>query len=74
MHVFSFRCEEIEKMPLFRDWLRTHAADRSIYEEEKRELAARTWKYRENYADAKSKVVQEILARPRRNQTYRHFN
>jgi len=29
----------------------------------KRELAARTWKYVQNYADAKSKVVEEILAR-----------
>ncbi len=65
LHVFSDGCEEIEKMLLFRDWLRTHAEDRLRYEEAKRELAARIWKYTQNYADAKSKVVQEIMARAR---------
>jgi GrpB-like predicted nucleotidyltransferase (UPF0157 family) len=68
LHVFSDGCEEIEQMRLFRDWLRTHADDRLLYEETKRKLAARTWKYTQNYADAKAEVVQEILARARRNQ------
>jgi GrpB-like predicted nucleotidyltransferase (UPF0157 family) len=68
LHVFSDGCEEIERMLLFRDWLRNHADDRLLYEETKRELAARTWKYTQNYADAKSEVVEEILARARRNQ------
>jgi len=68
LHVFSAGCEEIERMLLFRDWLRIHADDRLLYEETKRELAARTWKYTQNYADAKAKVVQEILARARRSQ------
>lgn len=66
LHVFSEGCEEIEQMLLFRDWLRNHADDRLLYEQTKRRLAARTWKYLQNYADAKSEVVQEILARPRR--------
>ena len=66
LHVFSDGCEEIEKMLRFRDWLRTHAEDRLRYEEAKRELAARTWKYTQNYADAKSKIVREIMARARR--------
>ena len=48
------------------DWLRSHRDDRLRYEEAKRELAARTWKYTQNYADAKTKVVQEILARAHR--------
>jgi GrpB-like predicted nucleotidyltransferase (UPF0157 family) len=68
LHVFSDGCEEVEKMLLFRDWLRNHAGDRLRYEETKRELAARTWKYRQNYADAKGSVIQEILARAHRNQ------
>jgi GrpB-like predicted nucleotidyltransferase (UPF0157 family) len=68
LHVFSAGCEEIEQMVLFRDWLRTHADDRLLYEQTKRDLAARTWKYTQNYADAKSAVVQEIVARARRNQ------
>jgi GrpB-like predicted nucleotidyltransferase (UPF0157 family) len=69
LHVFSAACEEIERMLLFRDWLRDHPDDRLLYEETKRELAARTWKYRQNYADAKSEVVEEILARARRGQS-----
>jgi GrpB-like predicted nucleotidyltransferase (UPF0157 family) len=68
LHVFSAGCAEIERMLLFRDWLRIHADDRLLYEETKRELAARTWKYTQNYADAKAKVVQEILARAPRSQ------
>jgi GrpB-like predicted nucleotidyltransferase (UPF0157 family) len=68
LHVFSAGCKEIEQMVLFRDWLRGHADDRLLYETTKRDLAARTWKYTQNYADAKSEVVQAILARARRNQ------
>ena len=67
-HVFSDGCEEIEQMLLFRDWLRNNADDRLLYENTKRELAARTWKYTQNYADAKTEVVQQILARARSNQ------
>lgn len=67
LHVFSDGCEEIEQMLLFRDWLRNHADDRLLYEETKRELAARTWKYTQSYADAKAEIVQEILARARSN-------
>jgi GrpB-like predicted nucleotidyltransferase (UPF0157 family) len=63
LHVFSAGCAEIAQMLLFRDWLRTHPDDRLLYEATKRELAARTWKYTQNYADAKATVVQAILAR-----------
>jgi GrpB-like predicted nucleotidyltransferase (UPF0157 family) len=50
-------------MLLFRDHLRRDADDRELYERTKRELAQREWKYVQNYADAKSEVVEEILAR-----------
>jgi GrpB-like predicted nucleotidyltransferase (UPF0157 family) len=63
LHVFSDGCEEIGRMLQFRDWLCNHEDDRLLYEETKRALAARTWKYTQNYADAKSKVIEEILAR-----------
>ena len=63
LHVFTQDCEEIARMIAFRDWLRTHEADRTLYERTKQELAARTWKYMQNYADAKSKVVNAILSR-----------
>jgi len=63
LHVFSAGCVEIERMVRFRDWLRTHASDRALYERTKRELAARRWKHVQNYADAKTEVVEEILGR-----------
>jgi GrpB-like predicted nucleotidyltransferase (UPF0157 family) len=63
LHVLSPGCVEIERMVGFRDWLRTRDQDRAIYERTKRELAARPWKYVQHYADAKTVVVEEILAR-----------
>jgi GrpB-like predicted nucleotidyltransferase (UPF0157 family) len=63
LHVYSFGCPEIDKMLMFRDWLRSNDADRELYERTKRELAKQTWKYVQNYADAKTSVVEEIIAR-----------
>jgi GrpB-like predicted nucleotidyltransferase (UPF0157 family) len=63
LHVFTQGSTEIDRMLLFRDWLRTHEDDRKRYEATKRELAARTWTYVQNYADAKTEVVEEIIAR-----------
>jgi GrpB-like predicted nucleotidyltransferase (UPF0157 family) len=65
LHVFSAGCLEIERMLLFRDWLRSHPDDRALYERTKRGLARQEWKYTQNYADAKTAVVEEILARAR---------
>ena len=63
LHVFSAGCPETDKMVLLRDWLRTNAPDRELYARTKRDLAARDWKYVQQYADAKTAVVEEILAR-----------
>jgi GrpB-like predicted nucleotidyltransferase (UPF0157 family) len=63
MHVFSKDCPEIDRMLLLRDWLRGNAADRELYERTKRELAQKDWKYVQNYADAKTAVVEEIIGR-----------
>jgi GrpB-like predicted nucleotidyltransferase (UPF0157 family) len=65
LHVFSRGCPEIDRMLLFRDWLRQNTPDRELYENTKRALAGRHWEYVQNYADAKSAVVEEILARAR---------
>jgi GrpB-like predicted nucleotidyltransferase (UPF0157 family) len=65
VHVFSAGCAEIERMVLFRDWLRRDTADRELYERTKRALARREWQYVQHYADAKSEVVESILARAR---------
>ena len=63
LHVFSRGCPEIERMLRFRDHLRSHAADRALYEGTKRELAVRQWRHVQDYADAKTAVVNEILDR-----------
>ena len=63
LHVFSDGCPEIERMLAFRDRLRTHDDERRRYEEVKRDLAARHWTYVQHYADAKSGVVEAIIAR-----------
>ncbi|MBI3749075.1 MAG: GrpB family protein [Chloroflexi bacterium] len=63
IHVFTEGAQEIRRMLAFRDWLRSHDDDRLLYERTKRELAARDWKYVQHYADAKSDVVAEIMAR-----------
>jgi GrpB-like predicted nucleotidyltransferase (UPF0157 family) len=63
LHVFSEGCPEIARMTAFRDHLRANQPDRELYERTKRDLARRTWTYTQDYADAKSDVVEEILAR-----------
>lgn len=63
LHVFSPGCSEIERMLLFRNWLRSNTADRELYERTKRELALQSWAYMQNYADAKTVVVEEIITR-----------
>jgi GrpB-like predicted nucleotidyltransferase (UPF0157 family) len=63
LHVFSPGSPEIDRMRRFRDWLRRNPADRQLYERTKRDLARREWKYTQQYADAKTEVVETILAR-----------
>ena len=63
LHTFSADCEEIGRMLAFRDSLRTHPEDRELYEREKRRLAAQTWTTVQDYADAKTDVVREIVGR-----------
>lgn len=65
LHVFSLDCPEIERMLLFRNWLRSNPSEHQLYENTKRELARKDWKYTQNYADAKTEVVEEIIARAR---------
>lgn len=63
LHTFSDGSPEIARMLAFRDRLRSHADDRAEYEATKRALAARTWVFVQDYADAKSSVVEAIIAR-----------
>jgi GrpB-like predicted nucleotidyltransferase (UPF0157 family) len=68
IHVFTAGCEEVDRMIRFRDWLGEHAAERELYAERKRELAGRDWKYMQQYADAKTAVIDEIMARASREE------
>ena len=63
LHVFPAASDEPVRMLLFRDWLRAHPEDRALYERTKRELAAQEWTVVQDYADAKTAVVRDILSR-----------
>ncbi|MBV9101808.1 MAG: GrpB family protein [Candidatus Dormibacteraeota bacterium] len=63
VHVFSSGCPEVARMLALRDRLRASEADRALYESAKRDLAARTWRYMQDYADAKSAVVAGVVRR-----------
>ena len=63
LHVFTVGSSEAGRMLVFRDWLRTHPADRDLYQRTKRDLAGRRWQFVQEYADAKTAVVTEILQR-----------
>ena len=63
LHVFTSASVEIARMLRFRDRLRSHAEERERYARAKELLAKRTWKHVQDYADAKSQVIEEILAR-----------
>jgi GrpB-like predicted nucleotidyltransferase (UPF0157 family) len=63
LHVFSSGCPEIARMLMFRDWLRSNAADRDLYADTKVALSRKGWTYVQNYTDAKTAVIKEILAR-----------
>ncbi|UPK73992.1 GrpB family protein [Nocardioidaceae bacterium SCSIO 66511] len=63
LHVYPPACPEIRRYLAFRDHLRTDDADRALYERTKRELATREWRYMQDYADAKTDVVETIIAR-----------
>jgi 2-polyprenyl-3-methyl-5-hydroxy-6-metoxy-1,4-benzoquinol methylase len=59
---------------LFRGRLPAHDDERDLYAATKRELAARTWKYIQNYADAKTDVINEIVERAKAASQYDGFS
>jgi GrpB-like predicted nucleotidyltransferase (UPF0157 family) len=63
LHVFSGRCPEIDRMLLFRDWLRNNPVDRDLYARAKLALTEKGWNEVQEYADAKTEIINEIIAR-----------
>ncbi|RIJ60575.1 GrpB family protein [Clavibacter phaseoli] len=65
VHVYEEGDPAVEAYLLLRDRLRSDAADRDLYERTKRELMTRRWETMDAYADAKTAVIEGILARAR---------
>jgi GrpB-like predicted nucleotidyltransferase (UPF0157 family) len=63
VHVFSPGSPEIERYLLLRDHLRRDAEDRALYARTKRDLATRDWPSMQHYAEAKTEVIEGIIAR-----------
>jgi GrpB-like predicted nucleotidyltransferase (UPF0157 family) len=63
LHILSAGRPEIDRMLMFRDRLRANAADRDLYAQTKLALARQQWDRVQNYADAKTAVVEDILTR-----------
>jgi GrpB-like predicted nucleotidyltransferase (UPF0157 family) len=63
LHVFTVGCPEVGRMTGFRDHLRANSTDRELYEATKRELAQRNWAFIQNYADAKTEIIEAIIGR-----------
>lgn len=62
VHVYSDGCPEIQRNLAFRDRLRRNAEDCRRYERLKRELAMREWPDMNTYAEAKTEVIESIIA------------
>jgi GrpB-like predicted nucleotidyltransferase (UPF0157 family) len=63
VHIFSSGCVEIGRMIVFRDHLRSNSDDRLRYETLKRTLAKQDWPSMDDYARAKTELVEEITAK-----------
>jgi len=63
IHVWQDADPEIARHVRFRDRLRASGEDRAAYERLKRELATKRWDDMNQYADAKSQLIEQILSR-----------
>ncbi|MBV9197316.1 MAG: GrpB family protein [Solirubrobacterales bacterium] len=66
LHVFSPECAEAERHRIFRDWLRSHPEDRSLYAVAKTsaaDLTRATGGHAMDYNARKEPVVREIYSR-----------
>lgn len=63
VHVCPLGSDWEQRHLVFRDRLRANPDDRQLYENVKRSLAGRTWSDMNDYADAKSDVIAQIMSR-----------
>ena len=66
IHVYSAGCPEIQRNLIFRDRLRRNVHDRLRYEQTKRRLAAKNLPDHQAYTDAKTEVIESIIAAAQR--------
>lgn len=62
IHIYSAGCPRIRRNLIFRNRLRNNPDDRRRYEQTKRELATKEWPDMNAYAEAKSPVIESIIA------------
>lgn len=62
VHVYSTGCSEIQRNLIFRDRLRRDIEDKNRYEQVKRKLAEKEWPDMNAYAEAKTEVIESIIA------------
>ncbi len=67
VHLHAYEPDRVEVRDYLdlRDWLRIDAADRELYAATKRRLALQAWRDVNDYADAKSEVIRDVLGRAR---------
>jgi len=65
LHVYEPDRPEVRDYLDLRDWLRVDVDDRELYAAEKRRLAQQRWRDMNDYADAKTGVIRDILTRAR---------
>lgn len=65
IHIFPPSSGEIERHLLFRDFLRANPSACEQYARLKRDLSRREWKDMNEYAQAKTKFIEETLRRAR---------
>ena len=65
VHVYEPGRPEVRDYIDLRDWLRVDAEDRELYAATKRRLARQQWNDMNDYADAKTEVVHDLLTRAR---------
>ena len=63
VHLWAGEDPQVARTLAFRDRLRASPADRAEYERLKRELARREWSDMNEYAEAKTPLIEAILAR-----------
>jgi len=63
LHVFPSTSPEVDRYLVLRDLLRSDAAARQLYADTKRRLAQSDWPTMDHYADAKTDVIEHLLAK-----------